>query len=182
MNQRHLRWSLLVALLLFVACGPPEVHDINGGADDHDVGDDTGDDDDAASTFPTATTPPGVAPTLTSVPSFATWNAQVRPLMCVQCHEGSDGGLTFGSQTDAASLKHFWFESICNQDDVVVLDAGMQNYDPATGRFRQYMSGSEPSGHTAIGPNAGMIDAWFDEGAGTTPPSCNDYYDLASSS
>lgn len=186
MNFRLIGWSSLFVLLLFAACGPPEVHDINGGSsvggDDDDGG---GDDDDAATTLPTATTPPGGAPTLTNVPSFATWDSTVRPLGCATCHTGGSGGF-YMNPGDQANKKYFWFSAICNRATGNT-GAGTQDYQPATGRLRNYYCGqAAPDGNThseaGIGNACTTIENWMAQGAASTPPSCNDYYDLSQSS
>lgn len=194
MAWRQFGWISLFVLILMAACGAPTVTDINGGgsgiADDDDAG--TGDDDDdgASPTIP-PTTPPAGAPTLTNVPSFATWNLQIRPLLCPQCHTGSAGGFLYFASTTQSDLRYFWFESICNRDNGA-LNEGTQSYSPPTGRFPSYMRGNDvgPDGVAGtaddhdgnIGTNnAGTIDDWMAEGGATVPPSCNDLYDLANS-
>lgn len=193
--MRRYGWISLFVLLILAACGPPEVHDINGGgtgvSDDDDSGDD---DDDAATTFPTATTPPGSAPTLTNVPSFATWNSSIRPIggtTCKNCHGGSGGAYFDPNPVDASAAKYLWFQAICDRGPGSLSDpgngspGGTQAFSPPTGRFPRYMSGdttgSNVSQHGGIGNNTTVITNWMAQGAGTTPPDCLTYYDLANS-
>src|SRR5688572_18467103 len=105
-----------------VACGPPTVTDISG---DPSIGDDDdggGDDDDGeVTTIPTGTTPPGGSPgpTLTNVPSFATWDAQIRTATAcaATCHNGSAG--FFYYRTDSIeNRRSSWFSAICNRIDL----------------------------------------------------------------
>lgn len=166
--MRRFGWVSLGVVVALAACGPPEIHDL-------------GDDDDAA-TSPPGTTAPTPTPTLTNVPSFATWNSTIRPLMCPQCHSGSQGGLTFTTATDPASLKSYWFESICDQNQVAIPDAGTQAFSPPTGRFVEFMRGNDVFPHPTIPDNAATVDAWYAQGGTTTPPLCADTYDLAGSS
>jgi hypothetical protein len=186
---RRLAWTSLFALLLIVACGPTTVTDINGGVsdDDDDVGTGDDDDDDAATTFPTGTTPPGGAPTLTNVPSFATWNASIRPLAPAggcgvnSCHGGSGGVYFDDTPDDASQAKYYWFTAICNRTSNGD-GAGMQAYSPPTGRFREYMIGNDPMHPGNIGTaNAATVNNWFAQGGATVVPNCLDYYDLANS-
>lgn len=178
---RHFGWISLLVVILMAACGPPTVTDINGGVSDDDDDVATGDDDDDAATtgLPTGTTSPGGAPTLTNVPSFATWNAQIRGLGCANCHMAGSGGV-YMNPADTANNKLYWFYALCNRD-AGALNEGMQSYSPPTGRFQQYMRGNEAGTHVAIGNNAAAIDAWFAQGGTTVPPACNGNFDLANS-
>ena len=177
--MRQLGWISLFAVLLIVACGPPEVHDINGGSGGISDDDDSGDDDDDAGTGTTTPTPTGTGaqPTLTNVPSFATWQAQIKPMLCSACHSGSAGGFSYSGIAD--NDKFSWFSSICNRDGGA-LNEGMQSFNPPTGRWRNYMAGQVVS-HDAISANQTTLNNWYAQGAASTPPDCNTYYDLANS-
>lgn len=184
---RHLAWTSLLALILVVACGPTTVTDINDGASgDDDIGGDDDDDDDGATTTPTGSSTPNGQPTLTNVPSFATWNSAIRPIPganCETCHGGSGGVYFDSTPADASAAKYLWFTAICNRTSGGD-GAGTQSYDPPTGRYSRYMSGNvagSPTNHVATGGDAATINNWFAEGAGTTVPNCLDPYDLANS-
>ena len=183
--MRQLGWISLFIVVLIAACGPPTITDLDnngnpvGDSDDDDDG--GGDDDDDGSSSPV---PSGSAqPTLTNVPSFATWQNDVQPILeagtcnASSCHQGSSGGFTYAG--NAQSAKNDWFQSICNRDSG--LNEGIQSYDPPTGRLRQYLIGQEAATHTAIGNNQALVDAWLAQGSGTTVPNCMDFYDLANS-
>lgn len=189
---RHLAWTSLLALILVVACGPTTVTDINDGASgDDDIGGDDDDDDDAATTFPTATTPPGAQPTLTNVPSFATWDSTIRPLGCSQCHTGGSGGL-YMDPSDANNKKYYWFSAICNRGSGND-KSGTQTYNPASGRFQAFYNGQsiDMNGdgdtadmgevHTGTNPSGGAtVITWLQTGT-VPPPNCSDFYDLTNS-
>lgn len=180
-------WIILCLVLLLAACGPPEVTDLDseaatnggqtgGGGNGGGGGGD--DDDDGGST--TGTPTPGAIPTITNVPSFATWDATVRANGCNQCHSGGSGGLTMvPGDTNASNKKYYWFSALCNRDEGG--GEGTQDYMPATGRFKRIYCGEQ--GHAGGAVSQAACDAvlnWFAEGT-ATPPDCNANYDLMNS-
>lgn len=170
------------------ACGPPEVTDLGGSGISGDDDDGTiGDDDDDGGTGTQTPTPNGsAAPILTNVPSFATWDAQIRTLGCTQCHSGGSGGFS-SNPGDAVNKKYYWFSAICNRNSGGDR-AGTQDYSPPTGKFRdRYCGITGATGQTGphpvgIGNACTAIENWLSQGGDTTPPNCLDYYDLANSS
>ncbi len=188
----HVRrgWIVLaavVSLSALAACGDPTVSDLPqsttppGGGSPTPSGQ-TGTPTPLGSGTPT----PGAAPTITNVPSYATWDSSIRPIGCAQCHSGGSGGFTQNpTEADAGQKKQLWFQAFCNRT-FNNNGAGTQSYNPPTGRFKNYMSGNtagSPGGHVAITNNGTVVTAWLAQGGATTPPLCTDVnnFDLVNS-
>jgi hypothetical protein len=186
-------WPILgLFVAIAFACGGPA----SGGDDTGTPTDPTGTATGSGTLTPTpsgtATTPPGPLPTLTNVPSFATWDASVRPAMpappanCTTCHGGAGGFTLYPTDTDPTNKKYWWFSSLCNRTNGTDR-AGTQKYSgPTTGRFIDiacnkpgvtHAGGSVPTAFCTAVTN------WLPEGGTHTPPLCaNQYnYDLANS-
>jgi hypothetical protein len=149
--MRRAGWISLLVLLGIAACGPPEVSNIGAPQADQ-TPDDDGDDATSTQTAPTPTNPPAGAPTMTNVPSFATWQSDIKPLLCMQCHMEGAGAFVYAIGGTEADDKFYWFQSICNRDTGAD-DEGIVSYSPPVGR----------------------------EGDGTAPPNCADLIDYENS-
>lgn len=206
--MRRFGWISLFVVLLMAACGPPEVHDINGGsglADDDDGSDDDDDDDEETPGPTNSPIPSGSAlPTLTNVPSFATWQSQIRPITngggcsaATSCHQGGSGGFYANTSNDPSNLKSLWFGTFCNRGSGNN-KAGTQSFNPPAGRLQAFFRGQpiDMNGdgdtvddlevHDEAGINTGttgpLIVNWFTAAGVTAPvPSCYGSYDLANS-
>lgn len=186
--MRRYGWISLFALLVFAACGAPEVSDLPSSAsDDDDDGGPIGDDDDDAGgtgiPTPGSTVPGGSpAPTVTNVPSFAEFEANIHGVLittgeygqCQNCHSEFNP-----SATDEGDVRYIWFNLICYRGP----NYGMLSYDPPTGRLYQNFCDQEAvTGHTErnIPNRCALLESYF-AGYTATPPNCFATWDLMNS-
>ncbi|HVO31297.1 MAG TPA: hypothetical protein VMV18_11190 [bacterium] len=179
-------WIALLTLVTvagIAACGAPEVTDISnngsgspGGTTPGGSGTPGG----SPTASGTGSGTPNPNPTITNVPSFATWQSTIRGYECAQCHSGGSGGFSFGTQTDSINEHFFWFETICNNAN----QGGVQNYNPPTGHFLTTMCAMDGSHPVSAGSTAACnaIKAWMQAATVTaTPPDCNSNVDYVDS-
>ncbi len=179
--------AAVVSLSALAACGDPTISDLPQSTTPPGGGSPTPSGQTGTPTPGGGTPTPGAAPTITNVPSYATWDAQIRPLGCADCHAlGSSGGLkTNPNEADPGQKKQLWFSALCNRA-FGASTAGTQSYNPPTGRFLRYMSGNTTgsvAGHIAVTNSSTTVNAWLAQGGATTPPLCVDVnnFDLVNS-
>ena len=173
-------WIALVAVISFTAvaaCGGPVVTDLGTGGTNSPGSSGTPGGSPTPTGGTSGTPTPGAMPTITNVPSYATWNTSVKPLLsCSQCHSGGSGGLTMTpGSTDPITLKGEWFDSFCNRNFNNNL-AGTQSYSPPAGRIKNYLSGQTANGLVGLANNGAAVTTWLQQGGATTPPPCTDKY------
>lgn len=174
-------WIVLGIVVAFAAaCGaPPDGNDGTGTPTDPPTGTPTGTGTGTATATPTGSGSgtPTPLPTITNVPSFATWQSTVKPVECSQCHSGGSGGLSFGNQTDNASLHYFWFSALCNFSNV----AGVQKYNPPQGKLVTTFCGMNVNHPTSIpSGDCTTVKNWLMTGT-ATPPDCSANVDYVNS-
>lgn len=186
-------WLVLGVVVVLAACGGPEITDLDANPTATNP---TGSSTPGSSPTPveSGTPTPGAAPTVTNVPSFATWDANIRTAVtgnCDSCHAGGSGGWSWQPNNNDETIRRYqWFTTICNRDGGVD-NAGVLSYSPATGRLRNVFcnqgvaaelgpNGAHDGGNVAGGLCA-TIENYLATGGATTPPNCNDNYDLANS-
>lgn len=204
--MRRYGWISLFAILTFAACGAPEVSNLGSSSDDDGgpIGDDDDDDGNQETPIPTpgSTLPNGSpAPTLTNVPSYATWDATIEQLGCSNCHAGGSGGLSMVPNSTDPSIKRYnWFTHICNRNgsaNPTTPGAGIQTFNPASGRLIAFYcnqpfdlngdgdtndAGERHSSNQAPPPQSSCdaVRNWLQTGT-ADPPSCFGDYDLMNS-
>ena len=141
---------------------------------------------------PTPSGSPTPLPTITNVPSYDGWVANVKALGasnsgCLACHQGLNWTyMVSATETDPMTLKVAWFTHLCNYQQPT--HEGVLGYSGPTGETYLYycnlqnpaqMNPNHPGG-TVPSNFCAPVTAWLKTGTGAPPP-CSGNYDLLNS-
>lgn len=169
--------AAVISLTAVAACGGPEVTDLGTGSGTPGGTGSPGGSGTPGSGSPTPTGSgsPGAIPTITNVPSYATFISTINKagVDCSSCHVGGSGGLTTAiGNTDETVLKSAWFTHICNRNSGGN-KAGVQQYNPAQGREIDILCNGASHSGGGVGGGCNTVRAWLQTGT-ATPPLCDD--------